>query len=296
MELLFLGTSSMVPTKERNHTALLVRLKNYDVLVDCGEGTQRQLKIKKIAPTRIKKILVSHWHGDHTLGMPGLIQTLGISNYEGVLEVYGPKGTRKHMKALHDAFLFEQRVEIKVKEVSKGKIYSDKDIEIHAEELDHGVPCIGFSIKEQDTRRIKMPYVKKLGIPQGPLLGKLQNNKIITWKGKKVSPKDATYVVPGKKLAYVVDTELCKNAFKLAENSDVLVSEATFKADLEEKAYDYKHLTAKQAAQLANQSNSKLLILTHFSQRYKSIKDVEDDAKDYFDNVRAAFDFMKIKI
>ena len=286
----------MIPTKERNHTALLVRCKSYDILVDCGEGTQRQLKMKKIPPTRIRKILISHWHGDHTLGLPGLIQTLGASNYESVLEIYGPKGTRKHMSAMKKAFLYEQRIEIKIKEVSTGKIFEDNDIIIRAAKLEHGVPCVGYSIKEQDYRRINLQYVKKLGIPQGPLLGKLQNNKSIVWKGKKVMPKNATYIVKGKKIAYIVDTELCNNCIKLAKDSDVLVCEATFASEHEEKAFDYKHLTAKQASQIANQANIKMLILTHFSQRYKSIKDIEDEARTYFSNTRAAFDFMKMKV
>ena len=296
MELIFLGTSSMIPTKERNHTALLVRCKNYDVLVDCGEGTQRQIKIMKIAPTRIRKILISHWHGDHTLGLPGLIQTLGASNYEGMLEIFGPKGTKNHIAALKKAFIFEDRLQLKIHEVGTGKIFEDSDLIIHSAKLEHGVPCIGFSIKEQDYRRINLDYVNKLGIPEGPLLGKLQNNKPITWKGKKVMPKNATYVVEGKKLAYVVDTELCKNCLKLAKDADVLVSEATFMEEHEEKAFDYKHLTGKQAAELANQANAKLLILTHFSQRYKSTTEIEEEAKTYFSNTRAAFDFMKLRV
>jgi ribonuclease Z len=296
MELVFLGTSSMIPTAERNHTALLVRCKNYDVLIDCGEGTQRQLRIKKIAPTRIKKILLTHWHGDHTLGLSGLIQTLGASNYEGVLEIYGPKGTKKHLSALQKAFLYEQKVQLKVKEVGTKKIFEDNDLIINSAEMEHGVPCVAFSIKEQDYRRIDVSYVQKLGIPDGPLLGSLQDGKSITWKGKKIAPKDATYVVEGKKLTYIVDTELCSNCLKLADNSDVLVAESTFGSEHEEKSFDYKHLTAKQAAQLANQSNSKMLILTHFSQRYKTTADIEDEAKTYFANTRAAFDFMQVKI
>ncbi len=286
----------MVPTKDRNHAALLARCKNYDILLDCGEGTQRQLKIMKIPPTRIKKILISHWHGDHTLGVPGLIQTLGASNYEGVLEIYGPKGTKSHMNAMKKAFLYEQRIEIKIIEVGTKKIFEDNDIIIKSASLDHGVPCVGYSIKEQDYRRINVKYVKKMGIPDGPLLGKLQTGKSITWKGKKIKPDDATYVVEGKKMTYIVDTALCANCVKLAKDADVLVSESTYHSEHEEKASDYKHLTAKQAAQLANEANVKQLILTHFSQRYKTMQDIEDEAKTYFSNTRLAYDFMKMKV
>jgi ribonuclease Z len=296
MELVFLGTSSMVPTKDRNHTSLLVRCKTYDILIDCGEGTQRQLKMKKISPTRIRKILISHWHGDHTLGLAGLIQTLGMSNYEGVLEIYGPKGTKKSIKALKDAFYFVDKVELKITECKTGKIFSDDSLKIESAELEHNIPCLGYSITEQDKRRIKVATVKKMGIPDGPLLGKLQKGKSVTWKGKKIMPKDVTYIVKGKKLAYVLDTSLCDNCFKLADEADVLVCEATFKSDLEEKSTDSKHLTAKQAAQIANQANVGKLILTHFSQRYKSVIELEEDAKDLFHNTMSAHDFMKIKI
>ncbi|MBW3011097.1 ribonuclease Z [Candidatus Woesearchaeota archaeon] len=297
MEVIFLGTSSMVPTKERNQTSVLVKCRNYDILLDCGEGTQRQMKIKKITPHRIKKILISHWHGDHTLGLAGLMQTLGMSDYQGVLEVYGPKGTKKHIKALHDAFHFEVRLQLKIKECKTGKIFSDDDYEIYSAELDHGVvPCIGFAIQAKDKRRINVSAAKKLGIPDGPVLGKLQQGKAVEFKGKKINPKDVTYMVKGKKLAYVTDTGLCNNAFKLAQDADLLISEATFKTDLEEKSYKAKHLTAKQAAQIASKSNVKQLIITHFSQRYKSTTEIEEDAKDYFKDVRAAFDFMKVKV
>ncbi|MCK4669953.1 MAG: ribonuclease Z [Nanoarchaeota archaeon] len=297
MEVIFLGTSSMVPTKDRNQTSVLVKCRNYDILIDCGEGTQRQMKIKKISPHRIKRILLSHWHGDHTLGLAGLMQTLGMTEYQGVLEIYGPKGTKKHIKALHDAFYFEQKLQLKIKECKTGKIFSDDDYEIYSAELDHGtVPCIGFSIQAKDKRRIKVATVKKLGIPEGPLLGKLQQGNSIVHKGKKIFPNDVTYIVKGKKLAYVTDTGVCDGAYKLANDADVLISEATFKTELEEKSRKAKHLTAKQAAQLASKSNVKQLIITHFSQRYKSTTEMEEDAKDYFKNVRAAFDFLKIKV
>jgi ribonuclease Z len=274
----------------------LVRCKTYDVLIDCGEGTQRQLKIKKISPTRIRKILISHWHGDHTLGIAGLIQTLGMSNYEGVLEIYGPKGTKKSIKALHDAFYFEERIQLKVIECKEGKIFEDENLKIECAELEHNVPCLGFSITEQDKRRMNLPFVKKLGIPDGPLLGKLQQGKSIVWKGKKILPGEATYIVKGKKMAYIVDTLLCDNCFRLAKDADLLVCEATFKSELEEKGADSKHMTAKQAAQIANQANVEKLVLTHFSQRYKSVIELEDDAKDLFHNTISAHDFMQIKI
>ena len=119
IELIFLGTSSMVPTKERNHTSILISFKGNNILVDCGEGTQRQLKIAGISIAKINKILITHWHGDHVLGLPGLIQTLATSEEEKVLEIYGPKGTKERFKYMFKAFEFDHnRIKLDIKEVT----------------------------------------------------------------------------------------------------------------------------------------------------------------------------------
>jgi len=127
-------------------------------------------------------------------------------------------------------------------------------------------------------------------------LGKLQSGKSITFKEKKITPEQATYVVKGKKLSFIADTVPCNNALELAMNSDILVCESTYAHKLEEKAAEYLHMTAKQAGLLANQAKTKKLILTHFSQRYKTMEEIEDDAKDVFSNTICAYDFMKIKV
>jgi len=296
MEVIFLGTSAMVPTKERNQPSILVSLRNYDILLDCGEGTQRQLKIKTISPNRIRKILITHWHGDHSLGIPGLLMTMGQNEYQGKLQIFGPKGSKNQLDLLKKTFLFNPTYEIEVVECTSGKISEDNDLEIYTEEMSHMIPCINFSIKEKDRRRIKVNYVKKLGIPDGPLLGKLNDGKDIMWDGKKVTPEEATYIVKGKKLTYITDTEVVDECYKLAKDADLLICEATLKSELEETATERQHLTPKMAAHIASHSNVKKLILTHFSQRYRSEKELEEDAKDVFDDVKAAFDFMRVKI
>ncbi len=296
MELVFLGTSCMVPTKERNHTSILLTYKSEGILVDCGEGTQRQLKIAGLKPSKITKILVSHWHGDHVLGLPGLIQTLGASEYSGVLEIYGPVGTKAHFKAMFEAFVFDRHYEIKVKEVSSGTVFEDKNFKIIALPLQHGIETLGYAFIEKDRRRINAKAVEKLGIPEGPLLGELQDGSTIMFKGKKVTPEDATTIVKGKKIAFVMDTVPCENAYALAEGSDLLVCEAAYASSLEEKARQYSHMTAREAALLASRSNSKEVILTHFSARYKDTSEILEDAKEVFQEVRCAEDFMKVKI
>lgn len=296
IEVVFLGTSSMVPTKERNQSSVLISYKNEGILVDCGEGTQRQLKIGGISLTKVTKILITHWHGDHTLGLPGMIQSMGASNYDKTLEIYGPEGTKKHFDAMFKAFVFDRKININIKEIEEEKFFENNDFILEAKRLEHGIETIGYNFIEKDRRRIDIKKIKKIGIPEGPLLGKLQDNKAIKWKGKKIYPKEATYVVKGKKVSIIADTVPCNNCYKLAKDADLLICEATYASELEEKGAAYGHMTAKQAALVANRANAKKLVLTHFSARYKELGEIKEDAKDYFDDVVCAYDFMKVKL
>lgn len=296
MEIIFLGTSSMVPTKERNHSAILVSYRNEQILVDCGEGTQRQLKMISLNPNKITKILITHWHGDHTLGLPGLIQTLGANEYSGELEIYGPKGTKKHVAAMHEAFVFDERIKLNVVEVDEGKFFDSKDFYLEAFKLQHGMPTIGFNFVEKDRRKIKTAALKKLGLPEGPLVGKLQEGQSVVWKNKTIKPEEVSYVENGKKVTFIADTALCASCTKAAKDADLLICESTYADDLAEKAEGYMHLTAKQAAQIASTANAKKLVLTHFSQRYKNTQQIEEDARTVFDNVACAKDFMRITL
>jgi ribonuclease Z len=286
----------MVPTKERNHSSFFLSYKSEGILFDCGEGTQRQLKIAGIKPPKVTKILISHWHGDHVLGLPGLLQTLGASEYAKILEIYGPKGTKQRIKTMFEAFVFDKPFEIKVKEVSSGKFFENNDFVLEARQLKHGIETIGFAFIEKDRRRINVSAVKKLGIPEGPLLGKLQEGKSIMFKGKKITPEKTTSTVQGKKIAFISDTLSCESCYKLAEDADLLICEAAYASNLEDKAREYKHMTAKEAALVASRSDVKELVLTHFSARYKNTHELQEDALQVFQNVKCAEDFMKIKI
>ena len=298
MELIFLGTSSMVPTKERSHSAVFITCRNQGILMDCGEGTQRQMKTAGIKLVKINKILISHWHGDHMLGLPGLLQTLssGSNTYSGTLEIYGPPGISAQFARLKEALEFQLSFETRIIDAKPGVIFSNDDFRIETAELDHAVLSHGYSIIESDVRRIKTEEVKKLGIPEGPLLGSLQRNESVEWKGKTVSPEQVTELTKGKKLTIIPDTALCRSAIDLAKDADVIISESTYANDLHEKAELHKHLTAGQAGLIANKANAEKLVLTHFSQRYKNTQQVEEDARTVFDNVIAATDFMKLRI
>ena len=296
MEIIFLGTSSMVPTKERNQSAILISYKTEGILVDCGEGTQRQLKLANVPVSKITKILISHWHGDHTFGLPGLISTMGASNYSKVLEIYGPKGTKKKIEHMFDAFVFDRRIQLKIVEITQGMFYENDDFSLDALPLNHGMETFGYIFIEKDRRRINVKKIKELEIPEGPLLGKLQEGKSIDFKGKKITPDETTYIVKGKRIGIIADTSPCNNCYKIAKDTDLLICESTYESTLEAKGEEYCHMTAKQAAEIANKSNAKKLILTHFSARYTDVKHVEDDAKQIFDNSKAAWDLMKVDI
>jgi ribonuclease Z len=296
MEIVFLGTSCMVPTKERNHQGIFISHKEEGILADCGEGIQRQFRIADIKPTKITAILISHWHGDHVLGLPGLLQTMNASGYEKKLKIFGPRGTKEKFEFMFKAFSFSLAFEYEIKEIEEKETTDLKDLQIIAAPLEHGIPCLGYALQEKEKRRIRLPFVKKLGIPEGPLLGKLQDNKEVVWKGQTITPEDATYVMKGKKISIILDTTPCNAAVLLAKDSDLLISEAVYVQDLLHKSEEYKHMTARQAAELASKSGSKKLILTHFSQRYKTSEQLVEEAKDIFNNVIGAHDFLKIKI
>jgi ribonuclease Z len=301
MEITFLGTSSMVPTKERNVTGIFLRYNGEGLLLDCGEGTQRQMNIAGINRNTVKKILVSHWHGDHVSGIVGLLQTMANKEANPTVDIYGPKGTKEHVKHMLGMVIFDVQVEIRVHELVPKrdellKVVETEDYIIECIALDHKVPCIGYSFIEKDRLNIDVEKQKKLGIRDGPHLRKLKEGKEIKYKGKAVKPDDVTYLVKGKKITYVADTAACENCVKLAKNADLLISESVYAGKLQEKAEDYRHLTAKDAAMMASQADVDKLVLTHFSQRYKTVDELEEEAKIHFPNTTCAFDFMKIKL
>jgi len=263
-------------------------------LFDCGEGTQRQMKIAGIPLSKVTKICVSHWHGDHILGLPGLLLTIASLELSRSVEIYGPIGSKHAFQALFGGIEFEMKFNIKITEVHEGKFFEDDDFILESLPMKHPVPCVAFSFIEKDRRRIKVDYVKKLGIPDGPLLGKLQRGEDVEFKGKKVLADDSTALIKGKKIVFMTDTLVNANCYKLAADADILIIDSTYSSKLKDKAIEHGHLTALEAAQIASKSGVKKLILTHFSARYKNTLELEEDARTAFDNVVSAYDFMRI--
>lgn len=296
IELIFLGTSSMVPTKERNQSALFISYGTEGILVDCGEGTQRQLKMANISLTKISRILITHWHGDHVLGLPGLLQSLAASNYTRTLKIYGPNGTKKHFSHMFEAFVFDRAIELDIIEIKEGTFFENNDLSLSAVSLNHGIITFGYIFQEKDKRKILISKVQKLGIPEGPLLGQLQQGKPISWKGKEVRPEETTKIVPGKRIGIISDTLPCNACMIIAKNADLLISEATYSSKFEGKSECYNHMTSKQAALIASNSGAKRLILTHFSARYKSTLELNEESHIIFPNTECAYDLMRVRL
>jgi len=285
----------MQPTKTRNHSGFLLSYKNENILFDCGEGTQRQMKIAGLKPAKTTRLLISHWHGDHVFGVPGLLSSMGADQFAKKLYIYGPKGSKKYLEHMLKSFDSKDIIDFEIKEVSKGIFFESDDFLLEAEPLKHSTTTIGFSFIEKDRLRIITEKTDKLGI-KGPILGKVQKGEDIKVDGKLIKAKDVTYEVKGKKISYVADTLPCNGANDLAKDADLLISEGTHLSDIKDKTKKYMHLTVKEAALIASENNAKKLIITHLSQRYKSTADIVKEARDHFDNTIIAEDFMKIRV
>lgn len=300
MHLMFLGTGAMVPTKERNVSSVLLEYDGEFILFDCGEGTQRQMNLAGYNRTKVKKVLITHWHGDHVSGLIGLIQTIGNIPEPGTLKVFGPRGTKTHMDHLTRSAIFDPRLIIEIEEIDAEKpveIFENEKYILSAAAVEHSVPTIAYRFQEKDNRRMNVEKCEQFGIKPGPLMGKLGRGESVEVDGKKITPEMATYMQKGRSVTYVMDTAMCENAIRIAEDSNILICESTFSADQhQDKAEQYGHLSARDAAMIARSANAKKLIITHFSQRYTTSTPLLEEAKDTFPNTDAAFDFLKVEV
>jgi len=296
IKITFLGTSDSVPSAIRNHPAILLTYQGENILIDCGEGTQRQFRKAKLNPCKVNRILITHWHTDHILGIPGLIKTLALSGYKKQLHIYGPKGTKSFMRIFLKLFAFRQEYSIKIQEV-EGKFFETKDFYLEAEKMTHRIPCNAYSFVKKGQTRIDKKKLEKLKIPSGKHLQKLKQGKSITYKGKRYLAKNLTYEQGEKKISVVLDTSFNEKIIPFVKNSDVLICESTFMPSLKDMARERYHLTVKQVAEIAKKSKSKRLFLMHISQRYsRELKKVLTEAKKTFRNshIPKDLDFIKV--
>ncbi len=294
--LTFLGTGCMQPTKQRNHAGVLFQYKEENILFDCGEGIQRQMRIAGIKPAKITRLCISHWHGDHVFGIPGLLSSMGADQYAQKLYIYGPRGSKAYFEHMVRFFAAKDLIPFQVEEISSGIVCETDEFLIRAEPLKHSTPCVGYRFEEKERRRIDLRKAKKIGLVEGPLMGQVQRGKEVLIQGKKVTPEEVTYVVPGTSASYITDTMDCTGARILAKDVDLLIMEGTLLDNLKANAVKSKHLTVKQSALIASESNARKLVITHLSQRYKNSNEIMEEAQQYFQDVIVAEDFLKLKL
>ncbi len=298
IKLVFLGTGSAVPTAKRNHPAVLLQYKDENILVDCGEGTQRQFRIAKLNPCKLTRILITHWHGDHVLGLPGLLQTLALNGYNKTLKIYGPSGTKKMMELYIGLFAHKgKKFKIEICEIGRGKFVDEDDFFIEAEEMEHDAPCIAYAFCVKDKMRLNKEKLIKLKLGNSKLIGELKKGKVVNINGRKIDGRKMIYNEIGRKVVFVTDTLKNKNIEKIAGNADLFICEATYSSDREDLAKEYFHLTIKQSAQIAKNAGVKKLVLTHFSQRYgNNSNEILKEARKVFRGAEVASDFDRVEL
>lgn len=305
VKLEFLGTGAGVPSKLRNVTSIMLKLldeSNELWMFDCGEGTQQQILATTLKPRKVTRIFITHLHGDHIYGLPGFLSSRSFQGGNEKLVVYGPKGIKQFIETSLRISRSNLSYPLEIKELEReGIAFKNNQYQVSYKTLQHALPSYGYRIEEADqVGELLMDKVSQYHVPNGPLLGKLKRREKVTLEDGTVL--DGNEFVGEDKKGRIVtilgDTRYCEASIELAMHADVLVHEATFAGGEEKMAYDYYHSSAPQAAQVAKAAQVKQLLLTHISARYvgKKAKQLEQDARDVFENTNIAYDFYEVDI
>ncbi|UOQ42630.1 ribonuclease Z [Halobacillus salinarum] len=301
MELFFLGTGSGVPSKNRNVSSLVLRLleeRGTTWVFDCGEATQHQILHTSVRPRRIEKIFLTHLHGDHLYGLPGLLSSRSFQGGESPVTVYGPKGVKEYVDISLKVSGTRLKYPLYIKEIEEGLLFEDEQFQVESIALDHGMESYGFLINEKDKLGELQPdKLTEQGITPGPIYQQIKKQPVTRLDDGRVIYRDDVVGPPkrGRKLAILGDTRYIPSLKQKLEGVDVLVHEATFASKEEQMAYDYFHSTVYQAASLAREADAGTLILNHFSSRYQDqdLSILEKDAKAIFPNTILAYDYYQ---
>ncbi|MBC1442212.1 ribonuclease Z [Listeria seeligeri] len=304
MELVFLGTGAGVPSRGRNVTSIALSMlneRNAIWLFDCGEATQHQILRSQIKLSKLEKIFITHMHGDHIFGLPGLLSSRSFQGGDSDLTIYGPVGIQAYVETSLKLSGTRLTYKIIFKELEPGLIFEDEMFTVTADELDHGMLSYGYRIVEKDKQgALDAARLKADGVEPGPIFQKLKNGEVVTLPdGREIDGKN--YIgepQKGKIISIFGDTRETASEFALAENADVLIHEATFEGDKGKMAAEYMHSTTIQAAELAKKAGVKKLILTHISSRYdrEASKALLIEAKSVFENTEIAYDLAVFQI
>ncbi|MGB9714677.1 MAG: ribonuclease Z [Candidatus Bathyarchaeales archaeon] len=300
LRVVFLGTAGSVPTTKRSLPAILIQRKGEQIMFDCGEGVQRQMIKAKAGFHKKMKIFITHMHGDHVLGLPGLIQTMALLDREKKLEVYGPLGIKSFIQGIRDTVQFALTFPVEIYEINDvGVVCEEDEYTVNATWANHIIPSLAYALVEKPRPGKFYPEkAKKLGVPEGPLWSRLQHGHAVKLpSGKAVKPEDVTGPPrPGRKIVYTGDTRPFENLAEFAAYADILIHDATLDDGLAEKAEEDGHSTPSQAAEVAKRARAKQLILTHISARYDDADVLLKQARKIFKNTKVAEDFMKIEV
>jgi len=285
IRLVFFGTGGSWPSPERNVVSIGVQMDDEIILMDCGEGTQRQIMKSNMSFMKIKKIFITHFHGDHFLGLPGLIQTMALNGRKSPIYIYGPKGTVNTMNSLLNIGFYNLGFPIFLHELADGDMVSENDFSVVCIKADHSIPALSYSIIEKSKKRIKKKKADSLNLTHREL-EVLRNKGEIIKDGRVIKIDEVSQQSrDGRKIVYSGDTRPFGRFVKFSKNADVLIHESTVESSLEEKANKHGHSSARQAGEIAKSAYVEKLFLVHLSARYKDSKPILDEAKNIFENV-----------
>jgi ribonuclease Z len=295
-ELVVLGTASQAPTRHRNHNGYLLRWDGEAILFDPGEGTQRQFTLAGVSPAATTRICVSHFHGDHCLGLPGMIMRLALDQGHLPVPIHYPASGEEYFQRLRSASAGQEHVAVDPRPVTEpGVVHADDVVTVRCARLRHRVDALGWRVEQPHGRRMVPERLAALGV-RGPAIGRLQAAGRIDVAGRSVSLDEVTEPRRGQAFAFVMDTAWCDGALELAAGADLLVCEATFLSSEADLAEEYGHLTARQAGRLAAEAGARRLVLSHFSRRYPDVRAFADEAGEEFDDVVIAEDLLRVPV
>jgi ribonuclease Z len=284
---LFLGTAASAPTARRGLAAYLVRRGGDRLLIDCGEGTQRQLLRSGVGLVDVDEILITHCHADHFLGLPGMLKTFGLRGREAPLRLYGPAGLRALTTTLTAVF-GRLPYDLELTELRPGDELARDGYRIVSFATDHTIQSTGYALVEDERPgHFDLAAARRLGVPEGPLFGRLQHGETVTLdSGDTVDPSEVVGPArPGRRIVFSGDTRPCRTLFDAAMDADLLVHEATFLDEERERAAETGHTTAQQAAQIARDAGVRMLALTHLSTRYMGREIAAEAVADFAETV-----------
>ena len=295
--MLFLGTAGAAPSAHRGAPGHLVRRGGDRILVDCGEGTQRQLLRSGVGLVDVDDVLITHCHADHVLGLPGMLKTFALRARETPLQLYGPPGLTELMATLRPV-IGRLTYKVDVRQLSPGDAVERDGYRVHAFATDHHVPSVGYALVEDERPgRFDIDAARDLGVPEGPLFGLLQHGEAVTLDTGETIRSDAVVgeARPGRTLVFSGDTRPCKGLFQACVGADVLVHEATFLEEEADRAAETGHTTALQAGRLAREAGVRLLALTHISTRHPG-REILAEARSEFPAAVLPRDFDSIEV